>query len=128
MELQYHIINRITARLHDADFQARHKLNATFFTRRRSLPFATVMVMLMQKSVKSLQIMVNEFFEKLALSGVMTVLTVTNSAFSQARQKLQHTAFIELHRTAIVLPYYEHGGFQTWQGFRLGCSILAFPG
>ena len=46
-------------------------------------------------------------------------LTVSNSAFSQARQKLSHTAFIELHRTAVVETYYADDQYQTWQGFRL---------
>ena len=49
----------------------------------------------------------------------LTVLTVSNSAFSQARQKLSHTAFIELHRTAVVENYYADDQYQTWQGFRL---------
>ncbi len=119
MKKQQQIIQRITTRITDPEFQARHKVNTADFTRQRALPFVIVLTMLLQKSVKSLQVMANEFFEKLALLGMFTVFTVTNSAFSQARQKMKHTAFLELLHTAIIPAYYAQDGYQTWQGFRL---------
>ena len=71
------------------------------------------------KSVKSLQLVLNEFFGALSMCMSLSALTVSNSAFSQARQKLSHTAFIELHRTAVVETYYADDQYQIWQGFRL---------
>ncbi|OYV22715.1 MAG: hypothetical protein CG442_920 [Methylococcaceae bacterium NSO1] len=62
------------------------------FTRLRSLPFAVVLTMVLRKSVKSLQCIVNETMHGLCLEEV------TASAYSQARYKLKHTAFIELKR------------------------------
>jgi hypothetical protein len=72
----------------------------------------------MRKSVKSLQNVVNE---------AMTWLnepSVTASAYSQARYKLKHTAFIELNQEAVVKTLYRDHDYQTFWGFR----VLAIDG
>jgi hypothetical protein len=119
MDKKHEIVHTIKELLNDSEFQARHKINPKYFTRQRALTFPIVLTLILQKSVKSLQLVLNECFEKLALYMALKVLTVTNSAFSQARQKLSHTAFIELHRIAIIDRYYTDEHYQTWQGFRL---------
>lgn len=105
--------------LHDPHFKIRHRVNPKYFTRNRVLLFSIVLVLILQKSVKSLQLVLNEFFGALSMCLSLSALTVSNSAFSQARQKLSHTAFIELHRTAVVETYYADDQYQSWQGFRL---------
>ncbi len=72
------------------------------------LPFAVVLVLILRKSVKSLQNVVNE-----AMAWLM-VEPVTASAFSQARYKLQHTAFIELNQRAVVESRYQDADFRTF--------------
>lgn len=62
----------------------------------------------------------NTFLPKLGKAQA----TVDKSAYSRARQKLKHTAFIELNQRAVVQTMYEDGDFQTWQGYR----ILAVDG
>ena len=79
----------------------------------RCLPFAVVLVLILRKSVKSLQNVVNE-----AMAWLM-VEPVTASAFSQARYKLQHTAFIELNQQAVVESRYREANFRTFWGFRV---------
>ncbi|MCP4112969.1 MAG: IS4 family transposase, partial [Desulfobacteraceae bacterium] len=69
----------------------------------------------MQKSLKSLQLVLNEFFGKLAEPLVI----VTASAFTQARAKLSHTAFIELNQKAVAETYYKDKDYKTWRGFRV---------
>jgi hypothetical protein len=101
----------------DSVFQGRHKIKPKYFTRERVLTFPVVMVILFQKSVKSLQLMLNEFLSK--LSDGLVVLTVTASAFTQARSKLAHTAFIELNTRGIVEPYYKDHDYKKYKGFRL---------
>jgi len=49
---------------------------------------------------------------------------VTASAYSQARYKLKHTAFIELNQTAIVDTFYSDKDYHTFWGFR----VLAVDG
>lgn len=54
--------------------------------------------------------------------------TVTNSAFTQRRAQLKHTAFIELNQKAIVEVMYGDGEFKRYKGMRIlgvdGSKIL----
>jgi hypothetical protein len=72
----------------------------------------------MRNSVKSLQNVVNEAMTWLCQPPV------TASAYSQARYKLKHTAFIELNQAAVVENLYSDGGYQRFWDFR----ILAVDG
>ena len=119
MDKKVAVIQTTRTFLTNADFHARHRVKPKYFTRKRVLTFSIVLILILQKSVNSLQLVLNEFFGQLSMCVSLTVLTVSNSAFSQARQKLSHTAFIELHRTAVVENSYADDQYQTWQGFRL---------
>lgn len=72
----------------------------------------------MRNSVKSLQNVVNEAMTWLGQRPV------TASAYSQARYKLKHTAFIELNQAAVVETLYGDGDYQRFWGFR----VLAVDG
>jgi len=82
------------------------------------LPFGLVVVLTMRNSVKSLQNVVNEAMTWLGQRPV------TASAYSQARYKLKHTAFIELNQAAVVETLYGDGDYQRFWGFR----VLAVDG
>lgn len=69
--------------------------------------------MILRKSVKPLQSMVNE------ATQAAGVESVTASAYTQARHKLLHTAFIELNQTAVVEVMYADGVYQTFWGYRI---------
>ncbi len=79
------------------EFLQRHKTSASCFTRRRKLPFGSVLALMLRKSVKSLQVVLNEWCRG-------SSETITASALSQARQKFRHTAFIELLEECVVRP------------------------
>ena len=102
----------------DEGFKNRHRKTEVMFTRIRRLPFALVLIMIMRKSTKSLQCIVNETVSGLGLEEV------TGSAYSQARYKMKHTAFIELNQKAIVDVVYQDGDFKTFWGKR----VLAIDG
>lgn len=72
-----------------------------------------MVLLLIQKSAKSMQLVLNEFCDKLKLP------LVTSSAFTQARRHLKHTAFIELNQTAVVQVCYQEGAYERYKGFRL---------
>lgn len=77
----------------------------------------------LSKSVKSLQVRLNE---SLFLSQGKLV---TASAYSQARQKYRHTAFIELSDVTRDY-YYAEANYSTWQNMRVIAvdgSTLALP-
>jgi hypothetical protein len=107
-------IQRLRQLLCEASFCGRHKRREQDFTRRRCFCFMNTVVLLLQKSVRSLQLRLNEFFDRLDQS----LAPASASAWSQARLKLAHTAFIELNRKALVEPFYE-GACQNWRGHRL---------
>ncbi len=97
------------------EFKNMHKLGLKSFTRDRKLSFNLLIILILQKSVKSVQNSINEFFDKLC-SGITPA---TTSAFTQARRNLCHSAFISLNKEGIVTPFYEDGCFKKWRGYRL---------
>ena len=76
------------------------------------MSFQSVLQVLLRKSVKSLQLTLSEWGESLDKQ-------LTASAFSQARQKLSHTAFIELLEKAVVEVMYADNDYKQFRGRRL---------
>lgn len=72
-----------------------------------------MLLLMLRKGVKSLQLTLNEFLDGLDRASV------TASAYSQARQRLKYTAFIELNREAVAKVCYQDGDSLRYQGFRL---------
>ena len=122
-------IQIIRQRLGHLGFIGRHKARAQDFTRQRSLPFARVITLLLQKTARSLQLHLNDFFDRLDRGFT----TATASAWCQARLKLRHTAFIELNEQAILEPVYgaeSRFAVRRWHGHRLlaiDSSLLYLP-
>lgn len=71
-------------------FVKRHRKDVRVFTRDRKLTFRSVLLLLLRKSVKSLQLVLNEWSEILE-----DVLTAT--AFSQARMKFLMASILQSH-------------------------------
>ena len=115
--------------IHEPSFCAQHRLRAQDFTRRRQLTFANVMTMVLQKTIRSIQLHLNDFFDKLLAVGP----TVTVAAWSEARSKLSHTAFIELNQRAILEVVYApqvDGLVRRWKQHRLlamDSSLVRLP-
>lgn len=93
------------------------------FVRERKLPFKTVIKLLLRKSVKPLQLVLNEWTDNLDYQ-------ISASALSQARRKLKHTAFIELLKKCVVDVMYRVGDHERYCGKRLlglDCTTLRLP-
>ncbi len=107
--------------LADEGFKSRHRASDQAFTRVRCLPFAVVLVLILGKSVKSWQNVVNE-----AMAWRM-IEPVTASAFSQACYPLQHTAFsssaVQRPRSGRSTFRDKLGGY-VWMYSFLSCSIM----
>ncbi|OQY55361.1 MAG: hypothetical protein B6247_08290 [Candidatus Parabeggiatoa sp. nov. 2] len=78
------------------------------------MDFVAVILIILQKSIKPLQLVLNEFFKK-RNNGIL----VTKSAFTQARRHLKPEAFITLNQKAIVDAFYADGNYENAWGFRL---------
>jgi ASC-1-like (ASCH) protein len=72
-------------------------------------------MMLMSNSIKSLQLRLNELVPKLKAGQS----SISNAAYSKARHKLQHTAFIELNKLTIVDTVYGDHDYKTYKGLRI---------
>ena len=92
-----------------------------FFTRNRSIHFSSLVLYLLNFRKHSNQTELDTFFQH--IHGLDDdVQTVTKSAFSQARNKLSHTAFIHLNRECVSQVYRRKQHLKTWKGFRL-CAV-----
>lgn len=111
------LLIELRTQLESQDFLERHREREQDFTRQRSLPFVVVIFTLINMLKRSLQDELDELF-RLFSDAEVAERCVTKSAFSQARQKLKHTAFIELNQTQ-VKHFYEQFEPQRWQGRRL---------
>ena len=97
----------------DSGFKNRHRMSERFFTRIRKLHFSLLLIFILRKSVKSIQLVLNE------LSLDLNIEPISNSAFTKARAKIKHTAFIELNQKAVVNVCYGDGNFKRYKGFRV---------
>jgi len=95
------------------EFKIKHRNKETFFTRTVKLTFSIMMNLMIKKSSKSIQNSLND----MKLSGNVNY-TVTNSAYTQARAKLNYTAFEELADKTVEL-FYTDGEYNRFKGFRL---------
>jgi hypothetical protein len=102
----------------EESFKNKHKIGKKSFTRDRKLGFDKIMTMMIKKSNKSLQNSIND--TQLAMGEDVTI---TNSVYTQARAKLNYTAFKEFAEIARDM-FYEDGEYEIYKGFR----ILAIDG
>jgi hypothetical protein len=106
-------INRTKELIHSDEFKERYKNTPTAFTRTRKLYFPILMILLLQKGLKSLQLRLNE------LSLTLNQESVSNSAFTQARANLDYRAFIELNKKCVVDVMYSDNNIKTYKGMRV---------
>ena len=79
-----------------------------------------MVTLVLAKTTKSLQAMLNEIVPRLGSVGS----SVSNSAYSRARAKLRHSAFIELNAMCVLPAVYDDGDCDTYKGMR----VLAIDG
>src|SRR5260370_14794320 len=121
------LVETLRNKLYDLQFIARHRVRPEDFTRQRQLTFPLVMLFVLQKTVKSIQRHLHEFLDELAAGQLFE--PVTAGAWTHARAKLQHSAFIELNQ-AVVLPTAQAQPLQRWHGHRLfghDSSLIRLP-
>jgi len=114
------LVETLRARLRDADFLGRHRVRPEDFTRHRQLTFPVVMLFTLQKTVKSIQNHLHEFLDELADGQLFRL--VTPGAWTKARAKLKHSAFIELNRDGLLPLAYDAeqaDGIRRWREHRL---------
>jgi hypothetical protein len=125
------LVERLRSCLLAPDFVAKHRVRPEDFTRHRQLTFPVVMLFVLQKTVKSVQNHLHAFFNQLAGGEVFE--SVSPGAWTHARAKFKHTAFVELNEE-VVLPLLTNDQpgkeLRLWHGHRLvgiDGSLLRLP-
>lgn len=99
------------------EFAERAKVKLEFFTRMRKVGFVAILYAIMKLSKRSSQLTIDEFCRQ--NTGVLTEGEgYTKQAFSEARQKLLPSAFVELSDD-LITRYYSDDDFRTYSGKRL---------
>ena len=111
------LIDHLRMVLVSDEFRCRHRCSEKYFVRQRCLSFVVVILFLLNMLKRSLQDELDEFFRAIERGEVAERL-VTKSAFTQARKKFKHTAFIELNAEQVNY-FYDHFQPLTWKGLRL---------
>jgi hypothetical protein len=115
--------------LHAPSFCHRQRTSVRHFTRRRKPPFVNCMLILLQKTVRSIQPHLQDFFA----ARPDACQSASVSSWPEARLKLKHTAFIELNERAVLDVAYggQHDfAVRLWQGHRLPAldsSLIRLP-
>lgn len=110
--------------INNIEFKIKHRIKENNFTRDVKLTFAIMISLMIKKSGKSSQNSLND----ITLNGDIGY-TVTNSAYTQARSKLNYTAFIEMKDKSVEM-FYEDGEYNRYKNFRLLAvdgSIVILP-
>ena len=102
----------------EISFMEKHKIGIKSFTRERKLGFDKMMTMIIKKSNKSIQNSLNDMQLDLGEEA-----SISNSAYTQARAKLNYTAFQEYAQMSSDM-FYEDGEYEQYRNFR----ILAIDG
>lgn len=91
-------------------FKAQHRDTNKSFVRNRVLGFVDLITLQLNRVVLSLAVEIEKF-----LNGLNTDKSYSKQAFSKARGKLKHTAFVALQRE-FVKDFYKLGDYQLYAG------------
>jgi len=104
--------------IHSEYLKERFRKTDKDFTRNRKLTYDKMLILLLQKWVKSLQLRLNEF-------GIKLDTILSNSAFTQARSKLNPEVFDYLNIETIIKRYYDLDENIDWYNTFWDYRILA---
>lgn len=103
--------------LWDPAWKRVHSNSARDFTRQRVMTFPTTLLLVLQKSAKSIQLHLNEFFAVLRPEAPPSA---TPTGWARARAKLNASAFSGLNQEAVLEEFYQPDNPQLdWCGHRL---------
>jgi hypothetical protein len=116
------LIEQLRQRIVDPGLRARHRRRPQDFSRECRLSFPVLMILLLQKSLKSLQTRLHEFVRQLGQESQRGALS--SGALTHARAKLSASVFVELNRQAVLPTVYGEQSQELVQGWR-GHRVLA---
>lgn len=104
------IFSNLKSNLMSESFKEQHRDRRKSFVRTRVLGFVDLITIQLNRVVLSLAVELEKF-----LNIINTHRSYSKQAFSKARKKLKHTAFVSLNRE-FVKDYYKLGGYHLYEG------------
>jgi hypothetical protein len=123
------LLKKLRHHLQDPGFRRRHRRHDRAFTRKRVLTFSVVVIFILQKTAKSLQLHLHEFLGQ----GSDSWDTAGAGAVTRARAKLSHSAYVALNSEILLPAFYsetEIPGLRLWRGHRVlgvDSSLVRLP-
>lgn len=108
----YRIQKNLIHLIHSISYAHAHRVDEKFFNRKKTLSFAILVSLFLQKMSKSLQIEAN------LLGDFLKQPPVSKQALSKARYKIGVSAFQELHEQTLAMHYQENPE-RLWKGYRV---------
>jgi hypothetical protein len=125
------LVEKLRQQIVDPGLCCRHRRRVQDFSREYRLTFPVLVILLLQRSLKSLQTRLHEYVRQLAVGAEQKPLSA--GAVTHARAKLNAEVFVELNRQA-VLPVIYNDEYkelvQRWYGHRVlgvDSSVLRLP-
>ncbi len=117
-------LNALIETIENQDFVEENTIKKTGkeFTRKTRLTFRNLVTFISQSITGSVQRELNKFFQKV-YNDEFIPQVISKSAFTHARAKLRHEAFIRMNQI-VVDAFYANANYKTWKGFR----VLAIDG
>lgn len=125
------LVQRLRTAILEPGLCFRHRGRPQDFSRQCRLTFPVLLILLLQKSLKSLQARLHEYMRQLACGVEEQTLSV--GAVTHARAKLSGQVFVELNRQAVLPMVYgpEYRSLvKLWHGHRIlgvDSSVLRLP-
>mgnify|MGYP001601367254 FL=1 len=111
------IVERIRKKLYSKEFLNNNRISNNNFTRKRKLPFVSLVIFMINMIKQTLQKELTHFMELIK----DTKTNISKSAFSQSRLNLKPEAFVELNET-LIDEFYKDDSIKKWNGFRI-CAV-----
>src|SRR5882672_3488065 len=94
------LIHRLRGQIIDSGLCSRHRRREQDFSRERVLTFPVLVMLLLQKGLKSLQARLHKYVRQVAMGAEGK--TLSGGALTHARAKLKADVFVELNRQAVL--------------------------
>lgn len=116
-QFEIELIESLKQLIYSEWFRYDHRLCKTAFTRTRVLTFPILILLMVNLRKSSLLREIGLFFQTLTNSAILN-FAITKAAFSKARHRISHLAFVTLnyHLTDF---FYQRGPLVRWRGFLL---------
>lgn len=107
-----------SSKLNNFMFKCTHRTKPEYFSRNSKMSFKSTMLIMLNAAKQSIQVEINRFFSNVLENKE----SVSKQAFSEARQKISPTAFVELNDAIIEEIYEKNDEYKLWNGYRV-CAI-----